>query len=489
VIIHGNDFYAATAMPTPTVGGSTSGVAAISGGSADAGTNHGHVKSYTYPVGSAGDLTVSVTETGSGDEDKCLEVYVLAGADLVTPTDGALGGFNTAATVNHDAPSISPSSANAFLICHTNTGGGSSASSYTPPSGMSEQYDAQVGGISHTGATLQLSSSGATGTKTFTPSGSVEYAAISIAIRTASGATAPTFVPPPARRRQVAMPPRPRRIRTTGLPAAATGPIPQAGQDRRTRIPVLRGRDRIVTPVPPQFNPPFPIGELVQPRRPRGLPVRRGRVVSPPWPQQTPPPNPDWIPATRRAQPMLLALRRDRVSTPPWPQQAAAVAPLWIPAERRPRPLLGLPRRDRGANPPLAAPDPLPRGRRPHPVVPPVRRERLTGPVPLATPALPLPTLHRRLVVPAVRLRRHDRLVLPVVAPPLNPPIVLLPPHHRLLLLPVRRRSRVSGFPLVGATPTECKVLRPSTGIVARGSTGTVARPYTGIVEFCTCCT
>jgi hypothetical protein len=194
VIIHGNDFYAATAMPTPTVGGSTSGVAAISGGSADAGTNHGHIKSYTYPVGSAGDLTVSVTETGSGDEDKCLEVYVLAGADLVTPTDGALGGFNTAATVNHDAPSISPSSANAFLICHTNTGGGSSASSYTPPSGMSEQYDAQVGGISHTGATLQLSSSGATGTKTFTPSGSVEYAAISIAIRTASGGATPISV-------------------------------------------------------------------------------------------------------------------------------------------------------------------------------------------------------------------------------------------------------------------------------------------------------
>jgi fibronectin-binding autotransporter adhesin len=187
LIIHGNDFYAATAMPTPTVSGSTSGVTAVTGGSADAGTNHGHIKTYTYVAGSTGDLTVSVTETGPGDEDKCLAVYVLSGVDTSTPTDGAAGGFNTSATTSHISPSVSPTSSDAYLICHDNTGGGSSASSYTPPSGMTETYDAQAGGISHTGATLQLSASGATGTKTFTPSGSVEYAAVSVAMRTASG--------------------------------------------------------------------------------------------------------------------------------------------------------------------------------------------------------------------------------------------------------------------------------------------------------------
>lgn len=197
VVIHGNDFYAATAMPTPTVGGSTSGVAAISGGSADAGTNHAHIKSYTYAVGSTGDLTVSVTETGAGDEDKSLVVYVLSGADTATPTDGAAGNFNTSATTVHDAPSVSPSTADAYLICHDNTGGGSSAPSYTPPSGMTETYDQQAGGIAHAGAVLQLSASGATGTKTFTPAGSVEYATITVAIRTASGGGGGSATPQP----------------------------------------------------------------------------------------------------------------------------------------------------------------------------------------------------------------------------------------------------------------------------------------------------
>jgi hypothetical protein len=187
LIIHSNDFYAATNMPTPTVGGSTSGVNAVSGGSADAGTNHAHIKAYTFNVGSTGDLTVSVTETGSADEDKGLTVYVLSGVDTATPVDAAAGNFNTSATTVHDAPSVSPTSSDAFLVCHDNSGGGSSTPSYTPPSGMTEQYDSQVGGFSMTGATLQLSSSGATGTKTFTPAGSVEYGTVSIALKTASG--------------------------------------------------------------------------------------------------------------------------------------------------------------------------------------------------------------------------------------------------------------------------------------------------------------
>lgn len=185
VIICCNDFYALSNITTPTVGGSTTGVTAITGASADGGTNNAHAKAFIYSVASTGDLTVAQTETGTTDEDKGLVVYVLSGANGV---DVAAGNSSSGAAVtNHDAPSVSPTSSDAYLICHDNSGGGSSSSAYTPPSGMTEVYDTQVGGISMTGAVLQLSSSGATGTKTFTVSGSLQYCTLSIAIKTAAG--------------------------------------------------------------------------------------------------------------------------------------------------------------------------------------------------------------------------------------------------------------------------------------------------------------
>jgi hypothetical protein len=189
IIIHGNDWSDLANMPTPTVGGSTTGVTSLT--TADGGTNLAHVKAWRYTVGSTGDLTVSITETGLADEEKCLIVYVLSGADTTTVVDGTPAGSTGAATTSPAAPAVTTSTSNAFLICHTNTGGGAGVTSYTPPSGMTEQYDSNVGSaMGCTGATLQLSASGSTGTKTFTGTNSGAYAAVSIAVLTKSVSTA-----------------------------------------------------------------------------------------------------------------------------------------------------------------------------------------------------------------------------------------------------------------------------------------------------------
>lgn len=189
IIIHGNDFYALSAMATPTVGGSSTGVTVITNGTADNGTDQGHCKSYSYVVGATGDLTVAVDETGSADEEKVLIVYVLSGADIGTPIDIAGVTLGTTPSTSHVAPTISPTSSDAFLICHVNTGP-SSGGAYTPPGGMSSQYDIDGGAMRAAGATLQLVASGATGTKTFT-TGNVTYVGLSIAVMTAAGTPPP----------------------------------------------------------------------------------------------------------------------------------------------------------------------------------------------------------------------------------------------------------------------------------------------------------
>lgn len=182
VIIHCNDFYTLASMPTPTVGGSTTGVTAITGGSADAGSNLAHIKSYIYSVTSSGDLAVAVTESGSGDEEKALIVYVLSGAN---GEDGAAGGTGASST-SWVCPTVSPSGTDSLLICHGNSGGGASAGT-TTWSTMTEAYDQIFGGMNLTGATEQLSASGATGTRTATMTNALAYASLTIAVKTAGG--------------------------------------------------------------------------------------------------------------------------------------------------------------------------------------------------------------------------------------------------------------------------------------------------------------
>jgi len=191
VILHFNDYYTLAAMPTPTVGGSTSGVTAITNGSVDGGSNEGHIKAYTYAVGSTADLTVSVTETGSADEEKALAVYVLSDADTASPISGgsagAAGTFNINATGSHVLTGVTPSDADAFLIGHDSSGAGATTGSgYTTPA--TETYDGLLaGGISYCGWAEQLSASGATGTRTVTPGTTVNFFGLVLAVKTSAG--------------------------------------------------------------------------------------------------------------------------------------------------------------------------------------------------------------------------------------------------------------------------------------------------------------
>ena len=193
IIIHGNDYYAASNMPTPTVGGSSTGVTAITNGTADAGNLQGHAKSYWFKVTAGGAATVAVTETGAADEEKSILVYVLSGADTTNPIDVA---GNTTSVTNDDPhvlSAISPSTSDAFLIAHDNTGTGlGGGQTFTSPGGMSEQYDATAGGMAHVGATQQLSASGSTGTRTFDPATTASpWVGLMIAVRTSSGVAPP----------------------------------------------------------------------------------------------------------------------------------------------------------------------------------------------------------------------------------------------------------------------------------------------------------
>jgi len=185
VVVYCNDYYTLAAMGTPTATGSPI-LSAITNGTADAGTNHAHIKSYTYVANTAGAQVISATETGSADEEKAIVAWVLSGADTTTPVDVAANGFSASAQALNNAPSCSPGTSDAFLIGHVNSGGGASAASYGTPGSMTERYEIHVGGLSGVGATEQLAASGATGVRAFDPNSDVEFAAVSIAIRTAS---------------------------------------------------------------------------------------------------------------------------------------------------------------------------------------------------------------------------------------------------------------------------------------------------------------
>ena len=188
VVIHCNDFYALSNMPTPTATGSPT-LTAITNGAADGGTDLAHVKSYTYVANTAGAQTISVTETGSANEEKAIIAYVLAGADTSTPIDVAGNDTSAVEQSNWVLSAVSPTSSDAFLIGHCNSGGpGATANGHGSPGSMTERYDSGDTRPNIVGATEQLSASGSTGTRTFT-AGTADrpWGGVLIAIRTASG--------------------------------------------------------------------------------------------------------------------------------------------------------------------------------------------------------------------------------------------------------------------------------------------------------------
>lgn len=136
----------------------------------------------------------SWTWTMSAGTSNAVHVLRVTGAAASPVEISPVFGGSTSSTTSHVAPSISPTTAAALLICatmeiYTDTG----VATHTPPSGMTEQTDQGPSDFSpgyqySSVATQQLSSSGATGTKTFTSNiasvgGSGGSVTVSLAIR------------------------------------------------------------------------------------------------------------------------------------------------------------------------------------------------------------------------------------------------------------------------------------------------------------------
>jgi hypothetical protein len=198
VIAYGNDFYLLSNMPTPSVGGSTSGVNAITNGTADSGSNAVHVKSFTKVITSSGDVTISATETGTADEEKVLAVWVLPGADTTTPTDVASNQFSTSSAATFVLPSVTTTADGDMLLTHVNTGGVTVTSGTWSGGSIVEDYDASVlGFMSYSGGHDLLGAAGSTGTRTFDPLGSeaAPWGGVLLTIKASTGAVAEASLP------------------------------------------------------------------------------------------------------------------------------------------------------------------------------------------------------------------------------------------------------------------------------------------------------
>lgn len=190
VVFHFIDFYAASSMVAPT--GTSSGTWDLQA-TGDAGTNDVHVKVWTK-LASTGIQTVICNQVS--DACNWNFTYVLRG-QTATPVDGATGSQSASNSTSHVAPSVSPASSDDLLLCGAIGGG---AGTYTPPTGMTEDFDSACGSNSSASiAELALAASGATGTKTFTYTASVHNATASIAIAgsaPAAGYVRPTIIVP-----------------------------------------------------------------------------------------------------------------------------------------------------------------------------------------------------------------------------------------------------------------------------------------------------
>lgn len=191
VVFHFIDFYDAATMVAPT--GTSTGTWTLQA-TGDAGVNDVHVKVWTKPA-NTGIQTIICNQVS--DACNWNMTYVLRG-QIASPIDGATGSQSASNSTSHVAPSISPASSDDLLLCGAIGGG---AGSYTAPTGMTEDFDSACGSNSSASiAELILSSSGATGTKTFTYTASVHNATASIAIAgsAAAGAASIPFTSPRA---------------------------------------------------------------------------------------------------------------------------------------------------------------------------------------------------------------------------------------------------------------------------------------------------
>lgn len=200
VIFHGNDWNTLSGLNTPTSSQTLNSMTLQ--GTADAGSNACHVKVWTAIVTVGGSQTVTCNVTPSGEEVGC-HVVVIDGTTVDTSSSAAFldgtpaGNFSTTSTTPWIAPAITTSTSDALLLCFAVADGTTGTPcSFTPPSGMTEQTDVTDGAFSGSSvASLVLTSSGSTGTKSFTPSRSSGYAAASIALKGAAAAVADVPAP------------------------------------------------------------------------------------------------------------------------------------------------------------------------------------------------------------------------------------------------------------------------------------------------------
>lgn len=193
VVCHGSDYYAATGLVAPG-GTAVTSWAEIALG--DLGTNNSHLKAWVGVVTTAfGTVTVHPVN----DEDQLVILLALQGADTTTPVDGAGAGTNDtgAGTIDHVAPQVSPTTADALLVCAVQTQL-FKTTDYTAPPGMLERGEVDNQSTLSV-ATQVLSSAGATGTRTFAADNiNYAYVAVSLAVRGPASATPLTLDAQPA---------------------------------------------------------------------------------------------------------------------------------------------------------------------------------------------------------------------------------------------------------------------------------------------------
>lgn len=123
-----------------------------------------------------------------------VNIFRISGADATTPINVSGGAINPAGDLvgvsNPAAPSVTTTVADCLLLCAAVSDTGDIT--YTAPSGMSlawqqNQSNSGLNRVSAAVASETISSSGATGTRTFTPSTTSYWAAASIAIAPAAG--------------------------------------------------------------------------------------------------------------------------------------------------------------------------------------------------------------------------------------------------------------------------------------------------------------
>lgn len=150
-----------------------------------------------YKVAASGSESVPSLTNGATDSWGSV-IVAMQGADTTSPVDAG----PASATIVHpnalNAPSVSPTGTDSYLLAgvanHPSGGGGT----FTPPSGMTELFDGQSWDYMSV-AGLALSSSGATGTKTFTKSGTSGQAHVwQLAIKSAAAGGTPATIVAPA---------------------------------------------------------------------------------------------------------------------------------------------------------------------------------------------------------------------------------------------------------------------------------------------------